>query len=69
MSVDVGRFNKNLAIVKALHIRKLYAVPWIVITKPDGSIIASTYEIADEHHSSVQSKVDWLARFADDPTH
>jgi thiol-disulfide isomerase/thioredoxin len=69
VSVDVGRFNKNLAIAKALHIPKLYAVPWVVIAKPDGSIIASTYEIADEHHSSVQSKVDWLARFADDPTH
>jgi thiol-disulfide isomerase/thioredoxin len=69
VTVDVGRFNKNLGIVKALHIRKLYAVPWIVIAEPDGSIIASSSDITDEHHTSVQSKVDWLARFADDPTH
>jgi thiol-disulfide isomerase/thioredoxin len=64
VTVDIGRFNKNMKIAKALQIPKLYAVPWIVIANPDGSIIASRYEIADAHHASVQSKVDWLARYA-----
>jgi hypothetical protein len=64
VSVDVGMFNKNMDVVKGLKIPKLTAVPWIVVVEPDTAIVASSYEVTDEHHRTPQSMVDWLAKWA-----
>jgi len=65
VSVDIGRFNKNRDVVKALKIPRLVAVPWIVIVDPDVAIVSSSYEISDNRHTTPQSMLDWLAERAE----
>jgi len=64
VSVDVGRFDRNLQIPVRFRIAKLGGVPWLVIAKPDGTVLTSSYEVTDEHHSRPQAMVDWLAHWA-----
>ena len=64
VSVDVGRFDRNLDIVKSLGVEKLAGVPWLVVAAPDGATVASSDDITDDHHRTPQSMVDWLARYA-----
>lgn len=64
VSVDVGRFDHNLDVAKALQIRKLTGVPWLVIIDAGGKILVSSDVVTDEHHRTPQSMLDWLARFA-----
>ena len=63
VSIDVGRFDRNLQIPARFRIAKLGGVPWLVIAEPDGNVLASSYEVTDEHHTTPQSMVDWLARW------
>jgi thiol-disulfide isomerase/thioredoxin len=64
VSVDVGRFNKNLQISARFHVAKLAGVPWLVIADSDGAVAVSSYEVTDEHHTTPQAMVDYLARWA-----
>ena len=64
VSVDVGRFDRNLQIPARFNVAKLAGVPWLVIADPDGTVAASSYEVTDEHHTTPQAMVDWLARWA-----
>ncbi len=64
VSVDVGRFDRNLQIPARFHVAKLAGVPWLLIADADGSVKVSSYEVTDEHHTTPQAMVDWLARWA-----
>ena len=64
VSVDVGRFNKNLQIPARFHVAKLSGVPWLVIADSDGTVAVSSYEVTDARHMTPQSMVDWLAHWA-----
>jgi len=64
VSVDVGRFDKNLQIPARFHVAKLTGVPWLIIADSDGQVAASSYEVTDEHHTKPQAMVDWLAHWA-----
>jgi thiol:disulfide interchange protein len=63
VSVDVGRFDRNLQIPARFHVAKLAGVPWIVIAEPDGSVVVSSDDVTDEHHHTPQAMADWLARW------
>jgi thiol-disulfide isomerase/thioredoxin len=66
VSVDVGRFDKNLDVVKSLGVEKLRGVPTIVIAEPDGRPVnvANSAELADARSMTPQSLADWLAKWA-----
>jgi thiol-disulfide isomerase/thioredoxin len=64
VSIDVGRFNRNMQIPARFHVAKLGGVPWLVIAEADGKVLASSYEVTDEHHTRPQAMVDWLAHWA-----
>jgi thiol-disulfide isomerase/thioredoxin len=64
VSVDVGRFDRNLKIPARFHVAKLAGVPWLVIADANGTVSVSSYEVTDEHHTAPQAMVDWLARWA-----
>ena len=64
VSVDVGRFDRNLQIPARFRIAKLSGVPWLVIAKPDGTVLASSDEFTDARHGRPQAMVDWLAHWA-----
>jgi thiol-disulfide isomerase/thioredoxin len=64
VSVDVGRFERNLQIPARFRIAKLGGVPWVVVAGADGTVLTSSYEVTDAHHTTPQAMVDWLARWA-----
>jgi thiol-disulfide isomerase/thioredoxin len=64
ISVDVGRFDKNLQIPARFHVAKLGGVPWLVIADSDGTVAVSSYEVTDARHMTPQSMVDYLAHWA-----
>ena len=64
VSVAVGRFDKNLQIPARFRVAKLGGVPWLVVAEPNGTVLTSSYEVTDEHHTTPQAMVDWLARWA-----
>ena len=60
--VDVGRFDHNQQIPKRFN-AKVNGIPWIVVTEPNGKVLASSYEITDGNHKTPQLMVDWLAKW------
>jgi thiol-disulfide isomerase/thioredoxin len=65
VSVDVGRFKRNLDVAKTYGAPKMPGVPWLVVAQPDGKILVSSFEVTDEHHTTPQQMADWLAAWAD----
>jgi thiol-disulfide isomerase/thioredoxin len=70
VSVDVGRFNRNMALVQRFGISKLHGVPTVVIAEPDGTPLNTTNaaDLADARAMNPQSIADWLARWTK-PSH
>ena len=67
VSVNVGRFNKNLQIPARFGITKrLEGVPSVLIADPDGRLIDSGHiaALADARSMTPQSIADWLAKWA-----
>jgi len=67
VSVDVGRFNKNLQIPARFGITKrLEGVPSVLIETPDGKLVNAghTAALADARSMTPQAIVDWLAQWA-----
>jgi thiol-disulfide isomerase/thioredoxin len=71
VSVDVssakGQTDRNLDVVRRFGMDKVKGFPWLVVAEPDGRVLASSYEVTDEHHQTPQAMVDWLAKFAKRP--
>ncbi|HET7085910.1 MAG TPA: thioredoxin family protein [Rhizomicrobium sp.] len=68
VSVDVGRFNRNLQIPARFGItKKLEGVPALLIATPDGKLVngGNVFATADARHMTPQSLADYLARYAD----
>jgi thiol-disulfide isomerase/thioredoxin len=67
VSVDVGRFDKNLQIPARFGITKrLEGVPSILIVEPDGKTLVDSGHIsalADARHMTPQGLADWLAQW------
>ena len=69
VSVDVGRFDKNLQIPArfgAVDRLKRGGVPSVIIAEPDGSFVNRTdiSALEDARHMSPQAIADWLAQWA-----
>ena len=68
VSVDVGRFNRNLQIPARFGVtKKLEGVPALLIVTPDGKLVngANIFATADARHMTPQALADYLARYAD----
>jgi thiol-disulfide isomerase/thioredoxin len=67
VSVDVGRFDKNLQIPTRFGITKrLEGVPSVLIVEPDGKTLVDAGHIsalADARHMTPQGLADWLAQW------
>ena len=68
VSVDVGRFNKNLQIPARFGITKrLKGVPAILIVTPNGKTLVDAGHVSaleDARHMTPQGLADWLAQWA-----
>jgi len=68
VSVDVGRFNKNLQIPARFGItERLEGVPSVLIASPSGILIDQGHiaVLADAREMTPQSIADWLASWAE----
>jgi len=67
VSVDVGRFDKNLQVPARFGITKrLEGVPAILIVEPDGKTLVDAGHVAalaDARHMTPQGLADWLAQW------
>lgn len=67
VTVDVGRFNRNLDVPARFGIYdRLQGVPCILIAEPDGQLVNSgrTMGLTNAGHMDPQSVVNWLAAWA-----
>jgi thiol-disulfide isomerase/thioredoxin len=67
VSVDVGRFNKNLQIPARFGItQRLEGVPAIIVAESDGAFVnpGRISALADARHMTPQAIADWLALWA-----
>lgn len=69
VSVDVGRFDKNLQIPARFGIAdrlKREGVPSIIVAEPDGTFVNrnDTSALEDARHMTPQAIADWLAQWA-----
>jgi thiol:disulfide interchange protein len=68
VSVDVGRFNRNLQIPARFGFtKKLEGVPALLIATPDGKLVngANIFATADARSMTPQAIADYLAKYAD----
>lgn len=66
VTVDVGRFDKNLAIPARFGITKrLEGVPAVIVAEADGTFVnpGKITALADARHMSPQAVADWLAQW------
>jgi thiol:disulfide interchange protein len=66
VTVDVGRFNKNLQIPARFGITtRLEGVPAILVSTPDGKLLNAgrVSAIEDARHMTPQALADWLAQW------
>jgi thiol-disulfide isomerase/thioredoxin len=67
VSVDVGRFDKNLQIPARFGItQRLEGVPSVIVAEPDGTFVNPGHiaVLADARHMTPQAIADWLALWA-----
>jgi thiol-disulfide isomerase/thioredoxin len=67
VSIDVGRFNKNLQVPARFGFTKrLLGVPMVLIATPDGKLVngQDVFTLADSRHMSPQGVADWIAKWA-----
>jgi thiol-disulfide isomerase/thioredoxin len=67
ISVDVGRFNRNLQIPAHFGItQRLEGVPSILIAEPDGRLVNAGHiaALADARSMTPQAIADWFAQWA-----
>ena len=68
VSVDVGRFNRNLQIPARFGFTKrLEGVPALLIATPDGKLVngSNIFATADARNMTPQALADYLAKYAD----
>ena len=65
VTVDIGRFSRNLDLVQRFGISKLEGVPTVVIAEADGTPlnIMNSADLADARSMNPQAIADWLARW------
>jgi thiol:disulfide interchange protein len=67
VSIDVGRFNKNLQVPARFGItQRLVGVPSVLVADPDGNLVNRNdiFALADARSMTPQAIADWLAQWA-----
>lgn len=67
VSVDVGRFNKNLQIpARYGFTKRLLGVPTVLIVTRRGRVVNAkdVFALSDARHMAPQAVVDWLTKYA-----
>jgi thiol-disulfide isomerase/thioredoxin len=67
VTVDVGRFDKNLQVPARFGITtRLEGVPAVIIAEPDGTFVnpGKITALSDARHMTPQAIADWLAQWA-----
>ncbi|MBS0472753.1 MAG: thioredoxin family protein [Proteobacteria bacterium] len=67
VSVDVGRFDKNLQIPNRFGVKLDGGVPAILIVEPDGKTVVNPDNVSaleDARHMTPQALADWIAQWA-----
>jgi len=67
VSVDVGRFNKNLQVPARFGITgRLVGVPTVLVANADGTLVNrnDVFALADARSMTPQAIADWLAQWA-----
>ena len=62
-----GHTDRNLALLSRFGSPKVDGYPWLIVAEPDGTVLASSYEVTDKHHETPQAMVNWLAKWAKRP--
>ena len=66
VTVDIGRFDKNLAIAQHYGIAKLAGVPAVLVVDPRTDRLVNkghAIALADARHMNPQALADWLAQW------
>ena len=66
VTVDVGRFDKNMAIAERYGFKKLEGVPALLIVDPSSNRLIngkSIFALADARSMTPQALADWLAKW------
>lgn len=66
VSVDVGRFNRNLQVPARFGItERLVGVPSVLVADPDGKLVnkGDIFALADARSMTPQAIADWLAKW------
>ena len=65
VTVDVGRYNKNMQIPARYGITKLEGVPSFLVVDGNGKLVnpGAFFALTDARHMTPQSIVDWLAQW------
>lgn len=66
VTIDVGRYTKNLHIAARYGVEKLRGVPAVLILNADGTLVnaSNSSELSDARSMTPQAIADWLAKFA-----
>jgi hypothetical protein len=68
VSSEQGLTDQNPQVLGRFGIAEIGGVPWLVVAEPDGTVLASSYEVTDENHETPQGMVNWLAQWAANAT-
>jgi len=65
VTVDVGRYNKNMQIPARYGVDKLKGVPSFLVVDGNGKLVndGAFFALTDARHMTPQSIVDWLAQW------
>lgn len=66
VTIDVGRYTKNLHIAARYGVEKLQGVPSVLILDANGTLLnaSNSAELSDARSMTPQAIADWLAKFA-----
>jgi thiol-disulfide isomerase/thioredoxin len=67
VTVDIGRFNKNLQVPARFGVDKVVGAPSLLIVDHHGKLLDEGHiaALADARHMSPQALADWLAQWTD----
>jgi thiol-disulfide isomerase/thioredoxin len=66
VTVDVGHMNRNLEIPSRYGVKRLDAVPALLVIDPKAGVLlnrSDIFALGDARHMSPQSLADWLAKW------
>jgi thiol-disulfide isomerase/thioredoxin len=63
-SREEKRDDLNRQVLRRFGLRKADGYPYLIVTEPDGRVLARSSAVTDDRHHTPQTMLDWIARFA-----